>query len=192
MRAEVGQYLPDWRPISDYRNTVSARAALGGGVLLELSHDIDYMLWTLGLPISVTAIGGKFSDLDVDVEDLVELLLEYDNPRRLVSIHLDMLQHCPTRTCRLVGTEGVLVWDSIVDQLHLFKSNDKKWRQVNFLKRVDKNLMYLDQLTDFIECIQTGKRPSSGGCEGLQVLQLIDAARDSMHAGCRVGIDWKL
>ena len=191
-RAEVGQYLPDWRPSSDYRNTVSARAALGGGVLLELSHDIDYILWTLGLPIWVTAVGGKFSDLDVDVEDLVELLLEYDNPRRLVSIHLDMLQRCPTRTCRLVGTEGLLLWDSIVDQLLLFQVTDKKWRQVDFLQKSDKNLMYVDQLTDFIECIQTGKRPSSGGCEGRQVLQLIDAARDSIQAGRRVEIEWKL
>ena len=48
VRAEVGQYLPSWRPDSDYRRQVSAQAALGGGALLELSHEIDYLRWLFG------------------------------------------------------------------------------------------------------------------------------------------------
>ena len=39
VRSEVGQYLPSWRPGGDYRENVSAQAALGGGALLELSHE---------------------------------------------------------------------------------------------------------------------------------------------------------
>jgi predicted dehydrogenase len=190
-RAEVGQYLLDWRPGADYRNNVTARAALGGGVLLELSHDIDYLLWILGLPARVTAVGGKYSDLDWDVEDLAELVLEYDSPRRLVSIHLDMLQRSPTRTCRIVGSEGVLLWDCIADRLDLFQVPDRQWRQVNVTRLADRNLMYIDQLTAFIDCIQTGKRPSCDGGEGRQVLQLVDAARASILAGRRVEINWE-
>ncbi|MFX7793064.1 Gfo/Idh/MocA family oxidoreductase, partial [Acinetobacter baumannii] len=45
---EIGQYLPDWRPTKDYRETVSAKTELGGGVLLELSHELDYAQWILG------------------------------------------------------------------------------------------------------------------------------------------------
>ncbi|HEC14314.1 MAG TPA: Gfo/Idh/MocA family oxidoreductase, partial [Rhodospirillales bacterium] len=48
LRAEVGHYLPDWRPGSDYRSAVSARRDLGGGVLLELSHEIDLARWLAG------------------------------------------------------------------------------------------------------------------------------------------------
>lgn len=190
-RAEVGQYLPDWRPGADYRNGVTARAALGGGVLLELSHDIDYLLWTLGLPARVTAVGGKFSDLDWDVEDLAELLLEYDDPRRLVSVHLDMLQRSPTRTCRIIGSEGGLFWDCIADRLDLFLVADRQWRQVDVPRLADKNLMYIDQLTAFVECIQTGTRPLCDGDEGRKVLQLVDAARISIQTGRRVEIDWE-
>jgi len=190
-RAEVGQYLPDWRPTADYRQGVTARAALGGGVLLELSHDIDYILWILGLPARVTAAGGKFSDLEWDVEDLAELLLEYDYPRRLVSIHLDMLQRSPTRTCRVVGSEGVLLWDCIADRLDLFQAADRQWRRVDVPSMADKNLMYIDQLTAFVDCVQTGRRPSCDGVEGHQVLQLVDAARVSILTGRRVEIEWE-
>ena len=48
VRSEVGQYLPSWRINSDYKKSVSAREELGGGVLLELSHDIDYLVWLFG------------------------------------------------------------------------------------------------------------------------------------------------
>lgn len=190
-RVEVGQYLPDWRPNTDYRQGVTARAALGGGVLLELSHDIDYLLWTLGLPEQVTAAGGKYSDLDWDVEDLAEILLEYHEPRRLVSIHLDMLQRCPTRTCRVVGSAGVLLWDCIADRLDLFQATDQQWRHVDVPRLDDKNRMYIDQLTTFVDCIRTGQQPTCSGDEGRHVLQVVDAARVSIQAGRRVEIDWE-
>jgi len=48
VRCEIGQYLPNWRPASNYRTGVSARSELGGGVLLELSHEIDYLCWIFG------------------------------------------------------------------------------------------------------------------------------------------------
>jgi predicted dehydrogenase len=48
IRAEIGQYLPGWRPESDYRICVSVQQKLGGGVLLELSHEIDYLSWIFG------------------------------------------------------------------------------------------------------------------------------------------------
>ena len=48
VRCEVGQFLPSWRPNIDYRESVSARKALGGGALLELSHEIDYLMWIFG------------------------------------------------------------------------------------------------------------------------------------------------
>ena len=50
LRAEVGQYLPDWRPEVDYRTTVTASRSLGGGPLLELSHELDLARALLGCP----------------------------------------------------------------------------------------------------------------------------------------------
>lgn len=68
--AYVGQYLPEWRPGTDYRACYSASAEQGGGVLRDLSHELDYLIWLLGKWENVTAIGGNFSSLEITSDDI--------------------------------------------------------------------------------------------------------------------------
>jgi predicted dehydrogenase len=180
VRAEVGQYLPDWRPGSDYRAGVSARKALGGGALLELSHELDYLAWFFGVPKRVTARGGHFSTLELDVEDLVELLLEYDTPPRLVSVHLDLLQRAPQRVCRVVGTTGTLVWDGIADCVDLYDAESGAWATLPAVALADRNRMYLDEMRHFLVCVTRGQAPCVDGVDGLRALAIVDAARESL------------
>lgn len=71
----VGQYLPDWRPDHDYRTGYSASADQGGGVLRDLSHELDYLCWLLGGWERVSAIGGHFSPLEISSDDIYMLLM---------------------------------------------------------------------------------------------------------------------
>lgn len=71
----AGQYLPSWRP-GDYRRCYSARRAGGGGVLRDLSHELDYLTWILGPWQRVAALGGKVSDLEIETDDLYCVLFE--------------------------------------------------------------------------------------------------------------------
>ena len=75
----VGQCLPDWRPGTDYTRSYSASRAQGGGVLRDLSHELDYINWIAGGWRRVAAIGGKFSNLQIDSDDVFVLLLEMEN-----------------------------------------------------------------------------------------------------------------
>ena len=75
----VGQYLPNWRPGTDYTRSYSASKAQGGGVPRDLSHELDYINWIVGGWKRVAAIGGKFSDLQIDSDDVFVLLLEMEN-----------------------------------------------------------------------------------------------------------------
>lgn len=75
----VGQYLPNWRPGTDYTKSYSAFREQGGGVLRDLSHELDYLNWIAGDWKRVAAIGGKFSDLQIESDDVFALLLEMEN-----------------------------------------------------------------------------------------------------------------
>jgi predicted dehydrogenase len=117
LRAEAGQFLPEWRPGSDYRKGVSGRRDLGGGAVLELSHELDYVPWLVGDVQSVSAQIGQLGDLEIDVEDMAEIVLRFRNGA-IGSVHLDMLQRPATRTCRIVGTDGTVVWDGLSHRVH--------------------------------------------------------------------------
>lgn len=187
VRAEVGQYLPDWRPGTRYQDNVSAQASLGGGALLELSHELDYLYWMFGLPHSVTARGGQLSALELDVEDLVELLLEYENPRRLVSVHLDFIQRVPHRSCRLIGTQGTLVWDAIKDVVEIYRVETGRWERTEF-PTLDRNQAYLDETRDFLFATDTttGKLPDLSAA--YEVVAIVEAAKNSIASGKTIRI----
>lgn len=187
VRAEVGQYLPDWRPGRDYSQSVSAQNRLGGGVLLELSHEIDYIYWLLGLPGRVTARGGRISDLCIDVEDVVELCLDYDQPRRLVNIHLDFVQRVVHRSCRFIGTEGTLIWNATEDSISFYSMEHCCWEQIR-VPLADRNQMYLDEITSFLDFVQGRPSQVARAHEGYDVLAVVEAARTSMNTNKTVEV----
>jgi predicted dehydrogenase len=73
-----GQYLPDWRPESDYRTGYSAKAEMGGGALRDLSHEIDYMGLLFGNWKRLAALGGQLSSLEISSDDCWGMLIEYE------------------------------------------------------------------------------------------------------------------
>ena len=76
VHAYVGQHLPDWRPETNYRTSYSANRAEGGGALRDLSHELDYLNWSLGGWTRLTALGGHLSDLEIDSDDVYSVLFE--------------------------------------------------------------------------------------------------------------------
>lgn len=188
VRAEVGQYLPDWRPGSHYQDSVSAQQDLGGGVLLELSHEIDYVYWMFGMPSRVAAMGGRFGGLEIDVEDMASICLEYGCPHRLVNIHLDFLQRSVSRTCKFIGSQGTLVWNGIADVLDLYRSDPGQWSRIEVPALPDRNMMYLDELSHFLECAERRLAPSIDGRQGRDVLRIVEAAKESIRSRTTVEI----
>lgn len=78
VQAYVGQYLPDWRPGNDYRASYSANKAAGGGVLRDLSHELDYLRWLFGPWSRLAAAGGRRGDLEIDSDDTWCILMEQE------------------------------------------------------------------------------------------------------------------
>lgn len=178
IRAEVGQYLPDWRPGRDYRAGVTASASLGGGALLELSHELDYVRWIAGEVTAVSARTATLGDLALDVEDTAEILLEFESGA-LGSVHLDLLQRTPSRSCKVVGTDGTLTWDGGTNAVRLFSAASPDWSELHPAAPLDRNEMYLDELRHFLSCVRGAATPAVTGDDGRRVLDIVQAARES-------------
>lgn len=130
VQAYVGQYLPSWRPGTDYRTSYSAHAAQGGGVLRDLSHELDYLLWIFGDWTAMTACMGTFSSLEIDSDDIFAALFRTARcpvgtvqmnyldrvGRREITVNTD------TRTLRLdlvnntLWTDGVAHFHPVLDR----------------------------------------------------------------------------
>ena len=96
-----GQYLPEWRPYKDYRNSYSAHREQGGGVDLDISHEIDYMSWIFGPPLKIElTIREKISSLDIDSPDLFMGIYRYS--AFFVRVQLDYIRK-KERTLRIIG-----------------------------------------------------------------------------------------
>jgi predicted dehydrogenase len=178
MRAEAGQFLPDWRPGSDYRLSGSARSDLGGGVVLELSHELDYARWLMGEVTSVSARVARLSDLEIDSEDTAEIILQFSTGA-LGSIHLDMVQQPATRTCRISGTAGTITWDAESHSVRLFETRNRSWRDLSPASDIDRNEMYVAELRHFLECVKGNATPLIDGFEGRRILEIALAIRQS-------------
>jgi predicted dehydrogenase len=179
--ATVGQYLPDWRPGIDYRDSVSARKELGGGVLLELSHELDFVSWLLGKVASVRAKLGTTSELEVDVEDTSDLDLEFESGT-VGSVHMDMVQRTPSRICTVTGTEGVMEWNGISRTSRLKLNDSNVWSLLSSGSS-ERNDIYLDELKHFLRCVKGDDEVLNSGQQGREVLELVQAARRSSELG---------
>lgn len=101
----AGQHLPQWRPGADYRRSYSARRDQGGGVLRDLSHELDLALWLCGAVQRVTALGGHFSALEIDSDDVFSILSSHARCPA-VSITINYLDQIPHRSI-IINAQGL-------------------------------------------------------------------------------------
>jgi predicted dehydrogenase len=191
VRSEVGQFLPSWRLDVDYQKGVSAQHALGGGALLELSHELDYLRWIFGEVTWVQASLSKQSDLELDVEDTAHLIVGFHKKPRLqsliASVSLDFIRHDRTRSCTAIGKLGSLRWDGISGTVEIYEAQSQTWQVVYKYQDV-RDESYLAEWNDFVTCITMKKEPFVSGQDGLKVLRIIEAARLSEKTGRRVSV----
>lgn len=176
--AENGSFLPDWHSYEDYKKSYASRNDLGGGVVLTNIHELDYLYWLFGDVNEVFSITGKFSDLEIDVEDLSSILLRFKN-NIISEIHLDYFQKPSVRSCKIVGTRGTVHWDSSINNVRLYDVNKKRWVEKLKLKNYDENNMYLDEIKHFFKCVNKEEKPINSLEEGTQILNIAIAIKKS-------------
>lgn len=174
--ARVGQYLPDWHPDQDYRAHYVAHRDQGGGALLDLSHEIDYLNWMFGPLEYQSGIIRKVSDLEIDADDL-SIINMVGADGLVASATMDLLDREYNRAVRVVGSEATLTWEhpsSIVIKYGTHLSSYE-----SFEGREDRNTQFKGELDAWLQGIQTGDYGDLCTLEqGLQVLQLVDELKE--------------
>lgn len=170
---EAGSYLPDWRPWQDYRKSYTARRELGGGILLDGSHEIDYMTWLFGAPQELACMADHVSELEVNVEDCATILMRFADGTR-ADVHLDFIQRSYSRYCSLVGQQGKVHWDLLSNSVQVVRPG-KEMEVFKFEFEINEG--YVAELRHFIECVRNRTRPRFTLEDAILTLRIALAAR---------------
>jgi len=156
LRSVWGEFLPDWHPWEDYRSTYAAQKNMGGGPALTLSHELDIAIWFLGKVKNVISLKNYNSNLEIDTEHSIDILLSFFNGST-GNIHLDYLQKPPKRLTEIVGTEGRIEFDYYANKAILFTHNNIIGEEFKVDNNFDRNDMFLEEMKQFINSIKSRK-----------------------------------
>jgi predicted dehydrogenase len=160
-----GSYLPDWRPGKDFRSTYSSNASMGGGVHLDLIHELDYTTWLFGLPNESKSFLKSVSSLNIDSVDYANYVLGYDN--FTVNIILNYYRRKPKREIEIVLEKETLTVDLINNCIKndyddfLFQDNTFNVKET-----------YINQLKYFINCLKNNETPMNSLPESIEILKI--------------------
>lgn len=193
VHAHWGEYLPNWHPWEDYRQSYASRADLGGGVIVTLTHPLDYLCYLLGDVESLWSFNGHLSPLEVDVEDVAEIGLRFVGGA-VGGIHLNYFQRPPVHRLEIVGTDGTLRWDNADGVLHFqrmpakfgsFSDNPPAPIVETFAPPAgfERNQLFLAQTRHFVEIASGESEPRCTLADGAMALRLALAAQESQRLG---------
>lgn len=166
-RLFVGQYLPDWRPKINYSESYSAIRELGGGVTLDLVHEIDLALFIFGTPVNgFESISGKFSDLMINTEDITEIIYKSSNGS-LISIHLDYLFRGYKRTIEVICERCNIYCDLFKNEIFISDEKGNK-KEVHSFDNFNRNDMYNDLIKSYLKDIMFKNNFTPNLKEGLK------------------------
>lgn len=177
-----GEYLPQWHPWEDYRQSYAARAELGGGVVRTLTHPFDYLRFLLGEIRSLWAFCDHLSPLEMDVEDVAEIGLRLENGA-IGGLHLNYVQRPPLHRWEIVGTAGSLRWDNSDGVLTLYRMPAPfgSWSASPPPPEVetfspppgfDRNHLFLAQMEHFLALVRGQAEPECTLTDGIRALEL--------------------
>ena len=156
---------------------------MGGGILLDAIHEINYSVYLFGKMKKVFCFANKNSNLHINTEDNAELLLKSIKDYT-INIHLDYLQRKPNRIIKIICDKGNIETDINKNILRIIKEDDIKEYEIEY----DYNETYIEEITSFIRSIVYDKKIVMGIEEGIYDVKLILASKESSEKGVMIDL----
>ncbi|MBN1849824.1 MAG: Gfo/Idh/MocA family oxidoreductase [Deltaproteobacteria bacterium] len=176
----MSAHLADWHPWENYWDFFMASKRLGGGALLDESHWVDLMLWFMGKPDTISARIDKISDLKIDTDDNVDIIINYNNGPGVI-MHLDLYGRPHQKNIRFIGEKGTILWTIDPNQVAVGKEMEEKWDIYKY--DCERNEMFLRVDREFIEVLNGSPVKTCTINDGIEVLSIVEAARISNAEG---------
>lgn len=175
VRAWFGSHLPDWRPAVDYRSTYSAQAALGGGVLLDASHELDLLVWMFGPGWTVEgAVMARCSGLAIDVEDVTAAVLRSGSGFPAV-VTLDYVSARYRRGLEVVGADATLRLDWVTGTIEVEDASGITVEECS----MDVDISYVREAEAFLALVRGSAGPVVSAEEGAATVRLCARIREA-------------
>jgi len=164
----AGQWLPDWHPWEDYRHGYSARADLGGGVVLD-THELDYLTWLFGDVSEISGFVHHSACLEIDTEDVVCACLRFESGV-LATLQADYIQRSYQRRYHIFGDNGTIIWDIRTNKLSVYDA--ASGTEIVEDVSEDINEMYVRQMTHVLDGVRHNVEPVTPLKHSSKVLKL--------------------
>jgi predicted dehydrogenase len=146
VKIKASSYLPDWRKNKNYKKTVSAKKKFGGGALLELSHELDYLFWFFGEPQLINSELINDKSLKIEVETGAKIEFKHKKGFK-INVELDFhSKNKVSRFCEIIGNKNNLLWD--IKRKKLIIKNLKTQKIKKYSEHAD---IYFEQMKYFIK-----------------------------------------
>lgn len=192
VRVQWSEWLPGWHPWEDYRQSYSARAELGGGVVLTLSHPLDYLRWLFGEVAALWAFTGALSDLQINVEDTAEIGLKFQN-NVIGSLHLDYNGQPSTHHLEVLGTRGTLRWDNHTGSVSWYSKGSQAgelppagadgWQSFPPPSGFERNDLFMAEIRHFLAVCRGAEQPVCTLEDGIMALKVSLAILKAASSG---------
>lgn len=189
VEAVVGERLKTMHTYEDYKETYMARKDMGGGVVTnQLVHEMDYLYYLFGKPLTVYAFGGTQGDLSIDVEDNCDgiFTMDYNGQTLGVRVHADFFQSPPSRYIKVVGERGQIQADLIKNAV--VKTVDDVTEQIEY-SDFARNDMFIEELKLFLDSIKNNTQEAITLEDGIVSLKMALAIKESMKTGGVINVN---
>jgi len=163
-RAISSSYLPDWRPGQDYRKCYSAHKDMGGGVGIDLIHELDYLTWLFGMPTTCYSVRTKLSSLEIDSDDLAIYIAKTDKVS--MEVHLDYFGRHAIRKLELFLPDDTVECDLLNGRIEWLNTH----KTIDF--QVERNTNHCNEISHFFEIINGNCTNDSTVRHALDVLKI--------------------
>jgi len=185
VRFVMSAHLEDWHPGEPLSEFFMSSKELGGGALLDESHWLDLMIWFFGDPEQVFAQVETIGGLEIDSDDNVDMVVRYPDGLR-VTVHLDLYGRPHEKSIQFSGDNGTMLWSESPNRIAICREMAADWQEELFT--CERNEMFVAVAAEFMALLDGAPAMTCGISDGVKVMRVIDAARESHRRGTAISL----